>query len=113
MSGAKLFSFEVSHPEHGTVQVVSVGPDSATAAAAKVWDVPWREIAGYCRVTKLGSAAKPRCRRCHSEYGQPGEPKAYCPTCLEILDRQRRERDRYAVEHRGRDRERRRRGGEE
>ena len=111
--GAKLYRFEVSHPDYGTVIVTSIGPDSATNEAAKVWGVPWREVAGYCRVTKLGTAARPRCRRCHSEYGQPGDPKAYCPACLDILDRRRREADRYAAENRGRDRERRRRDREE
>lgn len=94
--GAKLYLFEVCHPEYGTAQVTSIGPDSATMAAAKVWDVPWREVAGYCRVTKLGTAARPRCKRCHGEYGEPGDPAAYCPSCLDILVRQRREAERYA-----------------
>ena len=110
--GAKLYRFEVSHPDYGTTIVTSVGPESATNAAAKVWDAPWREIAGWCRVTKLGTADKPRCRRCHGEYGVPGEAPGYCPACLDILTRQRREAARYAAAARAREKRLREQVGE-
>ncbi len=105
MSGAKLWRFEVSHPDYGTTIVTSIGPDSATNAAAKEWEAPWREIAGYCRVTKLGSAAKPRCRRCHKEFGQPGDATAYCPACEAAMEAYRRDSARYAIETAARERE--------
>lgn len=100
MSGAKLWRFEVSHPDYGSTIVTSVGPDSATNAAAKEWDAPWREIAGYCRVTKLGSAAKPRCRRCYKEFGEPGDAAAYCMDCQKVMEAERRTRPRFFREDR-------------
>lgn len=87
---------QVEHPEHGMVTVPADDNAGAVMAAATAWDVPFREIAGDCRVTIQGSALRPRCKRCHSEYGQPGDPGAYCPACLDILGRQRREAERYA-----------------
>lgn len=90
--GAKIFRFQVEHHEYGKTIVESIGPESATQAAAKVWEAPWREIAGWCKVTKLGTAARPRCKRCGKEYGAAGDPAAYCPDCLSALEYQRRER---------------------
>lgn len=88
-----LCLFEVSHPEFPTVVVTAVGADSATVAACKAWGVPdeWGYLAGYCTVKKGGPAQKPRCRRCHKEFGEPGGVGAYCPDCEEVLERVRRE----------------------
>jgi len=83
---ATLYQFEVTHPELGTVVVDSIGPESATAAAATRWGVPWREVAGYCWAKKLGKAQKPRCRRCLKEFGAAGEATAYCPDCLRLME---------------------------
>ena len=91
MANGKLWRFEVWHPEYGTAVVESIGPDSATAAAAKTWGAPWREIAGYCRVTKLGTAKRPRCRNCFREFGEPGFTAAYCPECERAMELRRRE----------------------
>ena len=98
MSTAKVWRYEVSHPEHGTTVVESVGPESAVMAACKRWGEDWGSTAGYCRCTKLGTAAKPRCKRCHKEYGEAGEPSALCPDCLEIEERYRRDRGRFLAE---------------
>lgn len=92
--GAQIYRFEVHHPDFGTTIVESIGPESATQAAARKWNAEWREIAGYCGVRKLGKADKPRCRRCGKEFGEPGSPGAYCPDCVAILEQQRRERNR-------------------
>lgn len=94
---AKLYRYEVYHPDYGTMVVEDISPQGATNKAAKVWDAPWREIAGYCRVTKLGTAKRPRCRSCGAEFGEPGDVTAYCPTCLraqELAARERRMRPR-------------------
>lgn len=98
--GVKLWRFEVCHPDYGTAIVTSVGPESATNAAAKAWGAPWREIAGYCRVTKLGTAAKPRCRRCYKEFGEAGDTTAYCMDCQKIMEAERRTRPRFRREDR-------------
>lgn len=89
----KLCRFEVRHPEFWPVVVVSVGPESATVTAAKVWGVPeeWGRIAGSCDVRRLGTADKPRCRRCGSEFGEAGDAGGLCPGCREMEERFRRE----------------------
>ena len=97
---AKLYCYEVTHHEYGTVVVEAISTETATVQAAKKWDVPWKEIAGYCQVRRLGTAAKPRCRRCHNEFGEPGDVKAYCPACLDLMERLRREQ----INRRGPDR---------
>lgn len=94
---------QVEHPEHSTVTVTADDNAGAVMEASKTWDVPFREIAGDCRITVLGSALLPRCRRCHSEFGSPGDPNDYCPACLELMDRQKRETVRYAVEAKARE----------
>ena len=88
----KLYRFEVTHHELGTKIVVSIGPESATMAAARAWGVDWASIAGWCRVTKLGKAQKPRCRNCHREFGEPGDVTAYCPACQKVMDMRAREK---------------------
>lgn len=99
---AKLYRYEVSHPEYGTTIVSHISEAGATQAAADVWGAPWAKIAGYCSVKKLGTAAKPRCKRCHKEFGAPGDVTPYCSDCLRAMeaDRQRRKRE----QHRGPDR---------
>ncbi len=82
MSGAVVYRYAVSHPDYERVVVTSIGPDSATLAAVKVWGAPWAKIAGYCKVEKLGKAARPRCRRCGKTYGAAGQPSALCQSCL-------------------------------
>lgn len=89
--GAKVYRFQVEHHEYGSTIVESIAPESATMAAAKKWEAPWKEIAGYCKVTKLGTADKPRCKMCHKEYGTAGDPAAYCPDCLVALEIRRRD----------------------
>lgn len=91
--GPVLWRYEVRHPEYGTVIVVSIGPDSATMAAAEVWGVPelWGKLAGYCDVKRLGPAARPRCQRCAQEFGKAGDAAGLCPWCQQAAELHRRE----------------------
>lgn len=103
-----MWRFEVSHREYGTTVVESVGAESAIMAACKIWGADWSSEAAYCRVNKLGTADKPRCRRCHREYGEAGDPAALCPACVETLEAYRRDMMRYRprrTDRRVRDRE--------
>lgn len=96
---AKLWIFEVEHPDFEITRVVSIGPESATLAAAKEWGAVWGQIAAYCDVRRIGPAEKPRCRRCQKEFGSPGDVGGICPDCEradEIFNRERAERFRYA-----------------
>lgn len=89
--------YDVDHPEYGRIRVEAISAETAINAAIKRWGGEWKKDAAYCRAVWIGSAMRPRCKRCHSEYGQPGDPSAYCPACLEILDQRRREAGRYAI----------------
>lgn len=100
MSKDVLFRYEVSYAGYPVVQVNARDRQEATVKAANIWNVSWREIAGDCDVTFVGTAAKPRCGRCHNEFGEAGDIKAYCPRCLEEMDRERRERARFAPSRR-------------
>ena len=91
-----LFRYKVRCAGYPVVQVNARDRQEATVKAANIWNVSWREIAGDCDVTFMGAADKPRCRRCHKEFGKPGDITAYCPACLELIDRERRERARFA-----------------
>lgn len=93
---AKMYRYEVTHPEFGTVVVNAISEATAVQAALKYWGEDWRLEAGYCHARKLGTAAKPRCRRCHREFGEPGDTTAYCPECLRIMDQNRREAVRFS-----------------
>lgn len=92
--------YDVSHPEYGVTSVDAISQEGAINAAIKKWGGSWKKDAGYCHAVWVGSALRPRCKRCHGEYGEPGDPSAYCPACLEILARQRREAARYARSNR-------------
>lgn len=96
MSKSVLFCYEVSCAGYPTVRVNARDRQEATVKAANAWNVSWREIAGDCDVTFMGTAAKPRCRRCHNEFGEAGDVTAHCPACLELMDRERREARRFA-----------------
>lgn len=99
MSGARragekrpvLYDYEVSHPEYGTVTVSSIGPDSATLAAAEEWGATWRLIAGYCSVRRGSPSRRPRCRTCGKEFGEPGTAGIICPDCTEMQEKFRRD----------------------
>ncbi len=95
MSKSVLSCYEVSCAGYPTVRVNARDRQEATVKAADVWKESWREIAGGCDVTFMGTSAKPRCRRCHNEFGEAGDITAYCPRCLEEMDRERRERARF------------------
>ena len=88
--------YDVDHPGYGRTRVEAIGTETAINAALKKWGGSWKQDAGYCHAVWVGSALRPRCKRCHGEYGEPGDPAAYCPACLDILARQRREAERYA-----------------
>ena len=91
--GPGLRLYEVAHPEYPTVQVASIGPDSATVEACAQWGARelWPQLACECRVKCLGTAARPRCRRCVKEYGDAGGVPGLCPDCREAEERYRRE----------------------
>lgn len=93
---AKLYRYEVSHPELGTVIVESITAECAIVAAAWEWDEKWTEIAWECSARKLGTAKRPRCRRCSREFGEAGDTTVYCPDCLDIMDRQSQEARAFA-----------------
>ena len=97
---AKLYCYEVTHHEYGTVVVEAISPETATVQAAKKWDVSWNEVAGECRTRRLGTAAKPRCRRCYNEFGEPGDVRAYCNDCLKIMEAEKRMRPQFGREDR-------------
>jgi len=92
-----IYLFEVEHPDYGRVMVQAVDSYGATVEAAKEWGVPedWGSLAGECRVKRLGVANRPTCRRCHSVYGEPGQPSALCPECLAAAERWDREMRRF------------------
>lgn len=92
---AKMFRFKVTHPEFGEIIANGISPETAINAAIKSWGGDWRREAGYCKAVKLGTAAKPRCRSCHNEFGEPGDVTAYCPECLRRMEQRRREAARF------------------
>lgn len=93
MREVAVYLYEVSHPDYPTVMVPSIGPDSATMAAAEKWGVPelWGQIAGYCTVRKGGRAARPRCTQCGREYGVAGQTAGKCPDCKQAEELYRRQ----------------------
>ena len=91
MSEPVLYLFEVSNPDYPTIEVPSIGPDSALYAAIDQWGADWRREAAYCSVRRLGRANRPRCKSCHQEYGRPGEKAGKCPACIQIDECRRRE----------------------
>lgn len=96
----KMCLYQVDHPEYGKTTTPAKDDGGAVKEAANTWGVAFREIAGDCKVTKLGSALRPSCKRCHGEYGQPGDPSAYCPECEKALEAERRLRPRFRREDR-------------
>lgn len=76
-----VMRYEVSHPVYGTAETNSVSAESATWTALQRWGADWKTEACNCTVKKLGTAAKPRCRRCGKEFGRPGDFTALCPDC--------------------------------
>lgn len=91
MSEPVLYLFQVSHPDYPTIEVPSIGPDSAVYAAIARWGADWRKDAGYCTVRRGGKAARPRCTRCGREFGKPGQVAARCPDCLRAEELHRRQ----------------------
>ena len=82
MSEPVLYLFEVSNPDYPTIEVPSIGPDSALYAAIDQWGADWKRDAAYCTVRRGGKAARPRCSRCGKEFGRPGQAAGKCPNCL-------------------------------
>lgn len=70
-------TFQVTHPELGTVTVPAVDRYAAIVAAAKEWGERWTQIAKDCTVTDLGTAKLHLCRMC----GKPMDTPGYCPAC--------------------------------
>ena len=44
MSGPALYLFEVSHPDYPTIELPSIGPDSATVEAIRRWGADWKRV---------------------------------------------------------------------
>ena len=86
-----VMRYEVRHPEYGQLEVNSLSPESAVWTAVRRWGADWRTEACNCTVKKLGTAAKPRCRRCGKEFGRPGDYTAFCPDCERVNELYQRE----------------------
>lgn len=97
-------TYQVSHPDLGTLQVSAADRYAAVVAAAKEWGERWTQIASACTVTDLGSAKLHLCRLCGVSLDAPG----LCPRCQEAQNKRRREIDRMADAQR---RQRRQNGG--
>ena len=91
MSGPTLYLFEVSHPDYPTIELPSIGPDSATVEAIRRWGADWKRDAAYCTARRMGRAARPRCSRCGREFGKPGQAAGKCPDCLRADELHRRQ----------------------
>lgn len=90
-SQGPVMRYEVYHPQYGRTEINSVSAESAVWAAVKRWGADWKTEACNCTVKKLGTAAKPRCRRCGKEFGRPGDYTAICPDCERANELYRRE----------------------
>lgn len=82
MSEPVLYLFKVSHPDYPTMELPSIGPDSATVEAIRRWGADWKRDAAYCTARRMGRAARPRCARCGKEFGKPGQAAGKCPDCI-------------------------------
>ena len=93
MGKPSLYHFEVSHPEFGSVIVESIGPDSATLAAAAQWGQRenWKYIVGDMSVRRGGRVQEPVCRRCGKRTAEPGLCRE-CRAADELYRRQMAER---------------------
>ena len=56
MSPAVIYRWRVSHPLHGSADVIGKDKLAAVIAAAKKWRVPWSSIARQCSFDKLGKS---------------------------------------------------------
>lgn len=78
----KRYIYTVRHDIYGTAEVSGRDAAEASAAAARHWGVPWREIAGWCDVRRGEEVRESRCAACGGTYyGQPGG------ICLECMRR--------------------------
>lgn len=104
MNGPKsLCSFQITHPDLGTVQVSAADKYDAIICAAKEWRVRWTQIAKDCVVQDLGPQQKSLCKRCKLVWvDKPG----YCPKCQDLEDARNREIDRFSKAAAARRRER-------
>lgn len=49
-----VYRWRVTHPEHGSAEVVGANRYEAVIAAAKKWRVPWTSVARACQFENLG-----------------------------------------------------------
>lgn len=91
-STGPIYRFEVTHPDYGELTVNHLSMDGAIMEAIRRWGADWKMTACDCTARKLGSADKPRCRRCGKEFGRRGDYAAYCPDCERANEQFRRER---------------------
>lgn len=88
MSETRANTFQVTHPDFGTVQVSATDKYAAIIAAAKQWGERWTEIAKDCVTKDLGPAKKHLCKRCGRVWiSSPG----YCPQCQALVNARNRE----------------------
>lgn len=52
-----VYRWRVSHPEHGSADVIGATRYDAVIAAAKLWAVPWTPIARACIFEQLEEVA--------------------------------------------------------
>lgn len=88
-----LCTFQITHPDLGTVQVSAADRYDAIIAASHQWDVIWTRIAKDCVVQDLGPQRKTLCKRCKRVWvPEPG----YCPQCQALVNARNRDIDRLA-----------------
>lgn len=87
MSKVQVHSFEVRHPELGTVVVTAADRDEATVFACQEWGATWRREYAKLTVRDLGRPITYPCRRCGKQVDKPG----YCYDCQKAVEQFRRD----------------------
>lgn len=78
-----LHTYQVTHPDLGSLRVAAADKYAAIIAAAKEWRVRWTQIAKDCTVQDLGPQQETLCKRCKVVWlPAPG----VCPQCCRELN---------------------------
>ena len=76
----KRYIYRIRHDVYGTAEVIARDMAEASQAAAEKWNVPWREIAGWCDAERAEEVRKVRCAGCGGEYY--GRAGGLCTDCM-------------------------------
>lgn len=106
---SREYLWQVSHPDLGDITVPAPDRPGAVMAACIQWGLgrDWSWMAGHCTVRKLGTAERPKCRRCGSAFGRPGDGPGLCVECQRkerYFEREKRAMFRYDESRRKRQR---------